>query len=144
MSTNPYRELATIAPMELDPVQKDLERIGLEFEKAVSRRVQLTLDSMLEGYKKNPDLLHKTGLHVKNVYVGGSWNIFARLKWILEGGNDIVLSWDDVKDTRFGAVLKERAEKLGIGFKEENGYCYGQKLVWLFLEDMKKHGYKPL
>lgn len=142
MSTNPYRELATIAPLELDPVQKDLERIGLEFEKAVSRRVQLTLDSMLEDYKKNPDLIHQKGLVINNVYVGKWWNIPARIKWILDGGNDVNITMGDITNTRFGTVLKERAEKLGIGFKEQNGY--DQKVLWFFLEDMKKHGYEPL
>ena len=59
-----------------------------------------------------------------------------------DGNRD--LRCDEIKDTRFGTVLLERAKKLNIAFREE-GWCYSvNKLRWLFVEDMEKHGYKSL
>ena len=115
MTTLPYRELAVQSSFKEDPIKVELDTIKEEMDKMTSLRVQLTLKSILQDFKNNPQDA-ASGYGVKNVYPGSSLNLFGKFwHWLTE---DEYLEWEET-NSPFGFLLKERAKELGIGFKME-------------------------
>lgn len=131
-----YRELATVASFQEDPVTVELDTIKEEIDKNTSLRVQFTLKSMLQDFKNNPEDA-ASGYGVKNIYFGSSFNLWGKFwHWLLE---DKYLEWEEI-NSPFGVLLKERAKKLGIVFKMEKHHYPGgatvphwtEVMVWYF------------
>lgn len=50
MDTNPYRELATVSPLAVNPIQAEFDRINSLFEKKVQDKVTRILQHMTVQY----------------------------------------------------------------------------------------------
>ena len=119
MDTNPYRELATISPLTINPIQAEFDRINSILEKKIEEKVERILRYMTKQYLNKP---RDSGWYVM-LDPGAHW--WNRKKYVTRA---------EFSGT-FGKRMRERCEELNIKIDDAiNPSFFGSNFVmyWKF------------